>query len=225
MKRIRILLADDHAVIREGLRALLESEGDIEVVGEAQTGRQAVQATKQLRPAVVVMDIGMPLLNGLEASRQILKALPATRVLILSANADDRSIEQVVELGAAGYLLKQTCVRVLAQGIREVEQGNTFFSTSIIKRVRNQYQKSSDRGNIRKKRGAGLTPREREVLQLIAEGKANKQVAAELGISSKTADKHRENLMRKLGIHDVAGLTRYAMAAGMIDGDSRFGPR
>ena len=159
MKCTRVLLADDHTVVREGLRALLESEGDIEVVGEAQTGRQAVQMTKQLRPAVVVMDIGMPLLNGLEATRQILRALPATRVLILSAIADDRCIEQVVELGAAGYLLKQTCVRVLAQGIREVEQGNTFFSTSIIKRVREEYQKSPERGRLTKKPGARLTSR------------------------------------------------------------------
>ncbi len=147
MKRITVLLAEDHAVVREGLRALLESEGDIDVVGEAPTGRQAVEATKALRPSVVVMDIGMPLLNGLEATRQILKAVPATKVLILSAYADDERVERVIEMGAAGYLLKQTCVHVLSQAIREVQKGNTFFSPSIAKQFHEHYQKSPDRGD------------------------------------------------------------------------------
>jgi DNA-binding NarL/FixJ family response regulator len=216
MARISVLLADDHMIVREGLRALLEAEGDIEVVGEAETGRQAVQLAKKLRPAVVLMDIAMPLLNGLEATRRILKAIPATRVLILSAHSDDEYIRQVILLGAAGYLIKQTSADLLSRAIREVEKGNTFFSPSIANRVYSLYQESPDRGRLPKK-NAALSSREVEVLQLIAEGKANKQVAADLGISIKTVEKHRQRLMRKLDLHDTAGLTRYAIAAGIIE--------
>jgi DNA-binding NarL/FixJ family response regulator len=130
MKSITVLLAEDHMIVREGLRSLLQAEAGIEVVGEAQTGRQAVQLTKELRPAVVVMDIAMPLLNGLEATRQILKAVPATKVLILSAHNDDAYVEQVIALGAAGYLLKQTSLEDLSKAIREAHKGNKFFSPS-----------------------------------------------------------------------------------------------
>ena len=216
MKRIRVLLADDHMIVREGLRALLEAEEDIEVVGEAENGRQAVQLIKRLRPDVVVMDIAMPLLNGLEVTRRIVKEVPATRVLILSAHGDDEYVRQVVLLGAAGYLVKQTSADVLGRAIREVHKGNTFFSPSIAKRLPNLSSGSPDgRGAITMK--AGLSSREVEVLQLIAEGKANKQVARELGISIKTVEKHRQHLMSKLDLHDTAGLTRYAIAAGIIE--------
>src|SRR6266403_5091530 len=136
MKRISVLLAEDHHIVREGFRALLKHEPDIEVIGEAETGRQAVQLTRKLRPAVVVMDIAMPLLNGLEATRQIRKDFPNVRVLILSAHSDDAYIEQVAALGGAGFLLKQTSSQDLAMAIREVVKGNTFFSPSISKRVR-----------------------------------------------------------------------------------------
>jgi len=217
MKRITVLLAEDHLIVREGLRALLEAEGDIEVVGEVQTGRQAVQLTKKLRPGVVVMDIAMPLLNGLEATRQILKAVPATRVLILSAHSDDEYIRQVVMLGAAGYLIKQTSADLLSRAIREIQKGNTFFSPSIAHRLHSLSLESPDGCGVLKKKKTVLTSREVEVLQLIAEGKANKQVAAELGISVKTVEKHRQHLMSKLDLHDTAGLTRYAIAAGIIE--------
>jgi DNA-binding NarL/FixJ family response regulator len=217
MKRITVLLTEDHMIVREGLRALLEAEGDIEVIGEAQTGRQAVQLTKKLRPDVVIMDIAMPLLNGLEATRRILKAVPATRVLILSAHGDDEYIRQAVTLGAAGYLIKQTSADLLSRAIREVQKGNTFFSPSIAKRLPSLSLESPDRGGALKKKKAGLTSREVEVLQLVAEGKANKQVAAGLGISVKTVEKHRQHLMKKLDLHDTAGLTRYAIAAGIIE--------
>jgi DNA-binding NarL/FixJ family response regulator len=217
MKRIAVLLADDHMIVREGLRALLEAEGDIEVVGEAQTGRQAVQLAKRLRPAVVVMDIAMPLLNGLEATRQILKAVPTTRVLILSAHSDDEYIRQVIMRGAAGYLIKQTSADLLSTAIREIEKGNMFFSPSIARRLQGLSLDTPDGHGVLKKARAALTSREVEVLQLIAEGKANKQVAAELGISIKTVEKHRQHLMSKLDLHDVAGLTRYAIAAGIIE--------
>jgi DNA-binding NarL/FixJ family response regulator len=217
MKRITVLLAEDHQIVREGFRSLLKHERDIEVVGEAETGRQAVQLTRKLRPAVVVMDIAMPLLNGLEATRQIRKEFPDTKVLILSAHSDDAYVEQVALLGAAGFLLKQTSSHVLATAIREVQKGKTFYSPSISKRVRDRSQKSLDRGGTSKKKNNRLSSREVEVLQLIAEGKPNKQVAAELGVSFKTIDKHRQHLMSKLNIHDIAGLTRYAIAQGIIE--------
>src|SRR6185436_16634543 len=136
MKRITVLLAEDHQIVREGFRSLLKHERDIEVVGEAETGRQAVQLTRKLRPAVVVMDIAMPSLNGLEATRQIRKNFPDTRVLILSAHSDDAYVEQMTALGAAGFLLKQTSSHALAKAIREVQKGNTFFSPAVAKRVR-----------------------------------------------------------------------------------------
>ena len=139
MKRITVLLVEDHTVVREGLRTLLEAEGDIEVVGEAETGRQAVRLARKLRPAVVVMDIAMPQLNGLEATRQILKVVPGARVLILSAHSDDAYVERVIALGAAGYLIKQTSAHVLSKAVREAEKGNTFFSPSIAKRLHNHF--------------------------------------------------------------------------------------
>jgi len=217
MKRITVLLAEDHMVVREGLRTLLEAEGDIDVVGEAETGRQAVEMTRKLLPAVVVMDIAMPLLNGLEATRQIRKAAPGTRVLILSAHSDDEYVEQVAALGAAGYLIKQTSAHILSRAIREVHKGNTFFGPNITKRLHLQTRPRSTQGGPSQKKVGGLSSREVEVLQLIAEGKANKQTAVELGISAKTVEKHRARLMRKLNIHDTAGLTRYAITAGIIE--------
>jgi DNA-binding NarL/FixJ family response regulator len=222
MKQITVLLAEDHQIVREGFRALLEHERDIEVVGEAETGRQAVQMTRKLRPTVVVMDIAMPLLNGLEATRQIRKDFPDTKVLILSAHNDDAYVEQVAALGAAGFLLKQTSSHALATAIREVEKGNTFFSPAISKRVQNRSGKQVDREGKYQKKNNRLSSREVEVLQLIAEGKPNKQVAAELGVSFKTVDKHRQHLMSKLDIHDVAGLTRYAIAEGIIESNVRL---
>ena len=216
-KHITVLLAEDHMIVREGLRSILEAEGDIEVVGQAQDGRQAVELTKALLPAVIVMDIAMPRLNGLEATRQILKAAPATRILILSAHSDDAYVEQVMSLGAAGYLIKQTSFLILAKAIREASKGNTFFSPSIAKRLRDKDSKSLNREGLHSKKIAALTSREVEVLQLIAEGKANKETAAELGIGMKTVEKHREHLMQKLDIHDTAGLTRYAISAGIIE--------
>ncbi len=221
MKPITVLLAEDHQIVREGYRALLKHEPDIEVVGEAETGRQAVQLTRQLHPAVVVMDIAMPVLNGLEATRQIRKDCPGTKVLILSAHNDDAYVDQMAQLGAAGYLLKQTSSHVLATAIRELQKGNTFFSPVISKRMHDRNLKTQDRnGNFKKKKNR-LSSRELEVLQLIAEGKPNKQVAEELGVSFKTVDKHRQHLMGKLNIHDIAGLTRYAMADGIIESSVR----
>jgi len=211
MKRITVLLAEDHPLVRVGFRALLEHERDIEVVGEAETGRQAVRLTRKLRPAVVVMDIAMPLLNGLEATRQIRRDFPDTRVLILSAYSDDAYVEQAIGLGAAGFFLKQTSSDILATAIREVHKGNTFFSHSIAKRLHGRHQKSPVRGGHLIKKTNRLSSRE----------VANKQVATELGVTFKTVDKHRQHLMAKLNIHDLSGLTRYAIAAGIIESKVR----
>jgi DNA-binding NarL/FixJ family response regulator len=223
MKSITVVLADDHAIVREGLRKLLEAEDDIEVVGEAANGREAVKMTRELLPSVVVMDIAMPLLNGLEATRQILKAVPATKVLILSAHNDDVYVDQVMEIGASGFLIKQTSALALAKAIREARKGNTLFSPSLSRRRDDRWQNGfHGTAGRRRKKPAGLTSREVEILQLIAEGKANKQMAGELGISIKTVEKHRQHLMGKLDIHDTAGLTRYAIATGIIESGVRL---
>jgi len=214
---ITVLLAEDHLIVREGLRKLLEAEHDIAVVGEATTGRQAVEMARELRPAVIVMDIAMPRLNGLEATRHIRQFVPDAKVLILSAHSDDAYIERVMALGAVGYLIKQTSASFLSEAIREVHRGHTYFSPSIAKRLHQIHQKALDRKGQMKSKTVGLSPRELEVLQLIAEGGANKQIAAELEISIKTVEKHRDHLMQKLGIHDTAGLTRYAISAGIIE--------
>ena len=208
-------------MVREGFRQMLELEADLEVVAEAKDGRQAVALVKKLRPAVVVMDIAMPLLNGLEATRQIRKDFPDTKVLILSAHSDAAYVKQATELGAAGFLLKQSSSDVLATAIRAVQKGNTFFSPAIARQLHGRDQKSLERGEPFKPKSNHLSSREVEVLQLIAEGQPNKQIAAELGLSFKTVDKYRQSLMGKLNIHDVAGLTRYAMAEGIIQSNIR----
>jgi DNA-binding NarL/FixJ family response regulator len=217
MQRITVLLADDHIVVRQGLRALLVAEEDIDIVGEADNGRQAIQLVKKLLPDVVVMDIAMPVLNGLEATRQITRAVPNTKVLILSSYCDDEYVQQLTEAGAAGYLVKQTAANDLLKAIREANKGNAFFSPSIAKRLRDQCREAFVGGQPVRRRADYLTTREAEVLQLIAEGRANKQIAAELCISIKTVEKHRQQVMNKLGIHDVAGLTRHAIAKGIIE--------
>ena len=220
MKRITVLLADDHGLVREGLRMLLELEKDLQIVGEAEDGRQAVALVKKLRPAVVLMDIAMPLLNGLEATRQIRQDYPDTKVLILSAHSHAAFAGQVTGAGAAGFLLKHTSSTILAKAIREVQKGHLIFSPDMPKPVRGRDQKSAAQGKQFKAKKNHLSSREMEVLQLIAEGQPNKQVAAELGVSFKTVDKHRQHLMSKLDIHDVAGLTRYAIAEGIIENNA-----
>jgi DNA-binding NarL/FixJ family response regulator len=217
MKRIAVLLVEDHTLVRQGLRILIEVDGDIEIIGEAKTGREAIQMAKTLRPEVIVMDIAMPLLNGLQATRQILKAFPTTKVLILSAHSDPEYVEQVVKVGALGYLVKQSSGEIVAKAIRELHKGNTFFTHSIAKRLKDDYVKAPEGVGLRKKGNTELTSREAELLQLVAEGHVNKQIASELGISIKTVEKHRQHLMEKLNIHDIAGLTRFAISAGIIE--------
>jgi len=216
MSNISVLLVDDHNIVRQGLKALFAAEGDISIVAEAQTGREAVQLALKLHPEIVVMDLAMPLLNGWEATRQILKAVPTTKVVVLSTYGDDEHIQQAIAAGAAAYLLKQTAAADLVKAIREVKKGNAYFSPAIAKRLREQTCQSGTSETI-KVPETELTPREAEVLQLIAEGFANKQIAAELGLSVKTVEKHRQQVMQKLNIHDIAGLVRHAAAKGIIE--------
>ena len=213
MNPITVLLADDHMIFREGLRSLLAIEPGIIVVGEAQNGREAVLLAQKLRPAVVVMDIAMPLLNGLDACRKISATLPETRVLILSAHGDEEYIEHLTQVGASGYLIKQTSAHLLARGIRALHAGGNFYSPSVARHL----HKESPARNGNAREISRLTSREREVLQLVAEGNANKLIATGLKISIKTVEKHRQSVMDKLAIHDTAGLTRYAVRAGLIE--------
>ncbi|HZP60153.1 MAG TPA: response regulator transcription factor [Opitutaceae bacterium] len=222
MKKITILLADDHTVVRQGLRSLLQAEPDIEVVGEAENGRQALQMAKQFHPNVAVIDIAMPQLNGLEATRQITRECPETKVLILSSYGDDEYVHSLTEAGAIGYLIKQTAANDLIKAIREAVKGNSFFSPAISKRMLDYYRQAYLKGKPLRKHAEQLTSRELEVLQLVAEGKANKQIAADLAISIKTVEKHRQQVMNKLNIHEVAGLTRYALAKGIIESTPRL---
>jgi DNA-binding NarL/FixJ family response regulator len=215
-KRITLLLVEDHAIVRQGMSALLNAEGSFQIVGEAHNGREAVDLAPKLRADVILMDIAMPVLNGLEATRQILAANPSARIIILSAHSDDAYIERMIAAGVAGFLEKQSSSDVLAKAITEVAKGNTYFSPAVTKRMKAAVQPCGRDGQP-KPGGIRLTTRECEVLQLVAEGSANKQVAAKLGISIKTVEKHREHLMAKLDIHDTAGLTRYAIAAGVIE--------
>lgn len=219
MNHITILLAEDHAFVREGFRKMLELEKDFEIVGEAVDGRDAVVLAGKLSPDLVLMDIAMPRLNGLEATRQLCKLCPATKVLILSAHNDDAYVQNAVESGAAGFMLKQSSAHNVCLAIRKVMNGETCFSKLVSRRMnRLGAQLSGGNGkNPAKPTAMRLTSREMEVLQLISEGKPNKETAAELGISVKTVEKHRGKLMQKLDIHDTASLTRYAISAGIIE--------
>lgn len=217
MKPITVILAEDHVVVRQGLCALLNIDGHFKILGEARTGREAVKMAQALRPDVIVMDIAMAVLNGLESTRQILAANPAAKVLVLSAHSDEAYVERMNAAGVAGFLEKQSSAMILTKAIREIAKGKTFFSPAIARRLRNNQAKLRDRNGSVKSNGTLLTSREVEVLQLIAEGAVNKQISAELRLSIKTVEKHRQRLMDKLNIHDIAGLTRYAIAAGVIE--------
>lgn len=214
---VTVLLAEDHVIVRQGLCALLNSDGNFRIVGEARNGREAVDMAAALRPDVILMDIAMPRLNGLEATRRILAENPAAKIVILSAHSDEAYIERMCAVGVAGFLEKQTSAEVLTKAIREVASGRTYFSPTVAKRLREVAAAPRGRDGLAKVDAARLTAREAEVLQLVAEGSANKQVAAALGISIKTVEKHRQHLMDKLGIHDTAGLTRHAIATGVIE--------
>ncbi len=220
--KITVLLADDHTVVREGLRLVLEVEKDIRVIAEARNGREAVELVKKHRPDVVVMDVAMPLLNGFEAARQMIKIFPATKILILSAHDDEEYIDRMIAIGVTGYLIKQSSAEILSHAIREAKKGNLYFSADIAKRLEKKNQLLRGRNGVLKKKNSALSSREAEVLQLIAEGKANKEISSELKISIKTVEKHRQQMMEKLNIHDTAGLTRFAISTGIIESSIRL---
>lgn len=217
MKKITVLLSDDHTLVREGLRLLLETAGDIQVVGEAANGHQSVRETKRLQPDVVLQDLAMPLLNGLEAARQIAREAPSAKVLILSAYADEQYIAHAIAAGAVGYLMKETVGNDLLRAIREVAKGNAFFSPPVARRLLKQCKEKFIDGEPTKTKAAQLTSRQAEVLQLIAEGHATKQIAGLLSLSVKTVEKHRQDLMNTLNIHNIATLTRYAVSSGVVE--------
>jgi two-component system, NarL family, response regulator NreC len=215
MDKVRILLADDHTILRDGIRALLDDEPDMVVVGEAEDGRTAVRLACQLKPDVVIMDIAMPLLNGLEATRQIKHDCPQVKVLILTMHENEEYIRQVLASGAMGYILKDAAARELLDAIHTVQRGEAVLSPAITRLVIENYLRW---GDLQKDNPSnGLSPREREVLQLIAEGYSNKQIAEILCISIKTVQAHRMRLMSKLDLHDRADLIKYAIQRKIID--------
>jgi DNA-binding NarL/FixJ family response regulator len=212
MKKITVVLTDDHMLVRQGLKALLKAEPDMEVIGEAENGKEAVQMVKKLSPDVVVMDLAMPQMNGMDATKQILKSCPGTRILVLTSYNDEQCVDKLLEAGACGYLIKQTAAEELPRAIREVRRGNSFFSPEIAKRLRDQGRAAFNNGQRGDK--PELTEREVEVLEHIAAGMSNQEIADKLGISIKTVEKHRQQVMNKLNIHETAGLTRYAISNG-----------
>ena len=215
MSTIRVLLADDHRILREGIRALIEDQEDMVVVGESEDGLATVKKVAELLPNVVVMDIAMPLLNGLEATRQIHRDYPQVKVLILTMHENEEYIRQVLAAGALGYVLKDAAARDLLGAIRTVNQGEAVLSPAITRLVIEDYLRW---GDIRPEDTTdGLTPREREVLQLIAEGYTNKEIAGIMNLSVKTVQSHRTNLMNKLDLHDRGELIKYAIQKKIID--------
>jgi DNA-binding NarL/FixJ family response regulator len=216
MAGIKLLLADDHAIVREGLRSLLKAHGDWEIVGEAADGRQAVALVNELKPDIVILDISMPLLNGLEATRQILKIRPQTRVLILTMHQSDSLIRDILDVGARGYILKTDVGTDLVKAVESLCWNKTFFTSHVSQMVLDGYLKGDARPSDSDSEGTRLTPRQREVVQLLAEGKSSKEVAVALNLSVKTAETHRANLMRKLHLHSVAEVVRYAIRNEII---------
>ena len=218
---LRILIADDHELARNGIRALLESHPGWEVCGEAKDGRETVELAASLKPDIVLLDIGMPNLNGLEAARQILTIFPEVAILILTMHDSDTVVREVLRAGARGYLLKSDAGRDLVAAVEALQLQRTFFTTRVSQMVLDGYLDRQTRNvgainNDDDRTENSLTSREREVIQLLAEGKTSKEVAVTLNLSVKTAETHRTNLMRKLGLHSVADLTRYAVRNGIV---------
>jgi len=212
--QIRVLLADDHKLVRAGIRSLLARLPDVEVIAEASDGREAIQLVEKNEPQIVLMDLAMPELNGLEATQHLTRTFPKVRVIILSIYADEEHVYQALCAGAAGYLLKGAATEELELAIRSVARGETYLSPPVSKPVIMEYIRRTNAGRNSRER---LSPRQTQILKLIAEGKTTKQVALELAISVKTVETHRSALMMRVGVRDVAGLVRYAVRIGLVD--------
>jgi DNA-binding NarL/FixJ family response regulator len=215
MSKIRVLLADDHAVVRKGLRFLLERAPDMEIVGEASDGREAVRLAAELKPHVVVMDIGMPQLNGIEATAQIVKQNPQVCVIILSVHSDESYLLRALSAGAKGYLLKDSAEEDLVRAVQVAAQGKPFFSPAISEKLLEDYMRYLQQRGLKDSYEL-LTDREKEILQLLAEGKSNKEVAALLNLSPYTVETHRAHIMQKLNLHNTAEIVLYAVRKGII---------
>lgn len=216
MNNLRILVADDHEIIRRGLVSLIASHSGWEVCAEAENGRTAVDKAKELKPDVVILDIGMPILNGLEATREILRDNPQVKVLILTIMDAERVMQAARDAGARGYILKSDAARVLVAAVQALEYENTFFTARVAGMFQGGYLENVHEAKRKKMVVPALGPREREVLQLVAEGESTNQVATLLNIRPRTADSHRSNIMRKLGTHSVVGLMLYAIRNGVM---------
>ena len=214
MATLRILLADDHTLVRQGLRKLIEVRPEWEVVAEAGNGRDAVRLAEQHRPDVAVVDVAMPLLNGIEATRQITKRAPQTKVLVLSMYSDEAYVTQMLKAGAIGYLLKDSADVDLVQAVQAVSQGKSFFSPAVARLMSDDYARQ--RGENAVDRYESLSEREREIFQLVAEGKTNKEMAALLFISPSTVETHRARIMEKLDLHSAAEIVLYAVRRGVV---------
>jgi DNA-binding NarL/FixJ family response regulator len=215
MNALRILIADDHDIVRKGLKMLIEEHAGWEVCGEARSGRDAVDKCTQLHPDVIVIDISMPDLNGLEATRQIRKACPRTEVLVITHHDSDEMAAEVMDAGARGYVLKSDSDTDLARAVEALSHHKPFFTSRVTEMfLANRGSRVTDPAELMRNR---LTPREREILQLLAEGKSAKEVATILGIAVKTSDTHRTNIMRKLDVHSVAELVRYAIRNKVVE--------
>lgn len=220
MNRITILLADDHTIVRQGLRALLAAESELEVIGEVGDGRAAVQAVKELRPEVVIMDIALPGLNGIDATRQIVSLPDAPRVIMLTMYTDLEHVVHALRAGACGYVRKEDADAELVAAVRTGRPGSPFLSPSVDRRlVEEHLRRAEARAGHEQAVYEPLTPREREVLQLVAEGRANKQIGVMLGIAVRTVEAHRASIMRKLNLTSQAGLVRYAVRKGIVSPD------
>jgi DNA-binding NarL/FixJ family response regulator len=216
MNRLRILVADDHEIVRRGLVSLIKSHPDWEVCAEANNGRQAVEKTSESKPDIAILDIGMPVLNGLEATRQILREHPGIRVLILTITDSDQAVQAVLDAGARGFLLKSDAARDLVMAVEALAHNKTFFTARVADLVLSGYLNRTQRSAKNYISLPGLTSREREVVQLLAEGKSTKEVACHLDLSVKTAETHRSNIMRKLGLHSVSELVLYAVRNNIV---------
>jgi DNA-binding NarL/FixJ family response regulator len=214
INKLRILVADDHEIVRRGLVSLIKTQPAWDVCAEADNGRQAVELAKQLNPNIVILDIGMPTLNGLEATRQILRDNPQTRILILTITDTDQAVREVLDAGARGFLLKSDAARDLLTAIEALQHNKTFFTARVAEMVLSGYR--GTHGTTKKNLVPNLTPREREVVQLLAEGRSTKEVASHLNLSVKTAETHRSNIMRKLGLHSISELVLYAVRNNII---------